>query len=75
MITKVELPVMWERVKRCNFCGREFAASALGFEENPYCTRCLPERIAKSAEGAGLVSWIKVGEYLNPVDLSRQKPQ
>ena len=75
MVTRQQLPTMWERIQRCNFCGREVKTSALSFAENPFCTECLAERITKAAEGTALISWNVSGDYLRPIDLARQKLQ
>jgi hypothetical protein len=74
MTSRQQLPTMWERIQKCSFCGREVKSSALGFAENPYCAECLPERIAGATETA-LISWEVCGDYLRPIDLTRQKPQ
>ncbi len=73
MTTK--LPVMLERIQRCRFCGREVPTSALSFEENPYCSECLFERLAQGFAADKYVSWAVCGDYLRPIDLSRQKLQ
>ena len=75
MVTRQQLPTMWEQIQRCSFCGREVRTAALSFAENPYCTECLPERIAEAGRGAILISWRGSGDYLRPIDLGQQKPQ
>lgn len=69
------LPLMLERVRRCHFCQREMNVPALSYEQNPFCSKCLPERMEEVQKQAALVSWIVSGEYLEPIDLSRQKRQ
>lgn len=51
-----------EKVLRCRFCGREMNNSALGYEQNPFCTICLPERV-KQARPRGHVNWKTDGNY------------
>jgi hypothetical protein len=70
-----QLPVMLERIQRCRFCRREVATSALSFEENPYCTECLGERLAQASATGKYVSWRVSGDYLTSIDLSQQRPQ
>ncbi len=75
MVMTAKLPAMLERIQRCRFCGREVASSALSFEENPYCSCCLPERVAKASEAGAYTSWAVSGNYLEPIDLSQRKLQ
>lgn len=44
-----------ERVQRCRcrYCHREMTCSAMAFAENPFCSACLDERIAKAVEERG----------------------
>jgi hypothetical protein len=48
---------------------------ALGFVENPYCSNCLPDRIAHGSSGSGHLAWEISGDYAKPIDLRRQKLQ
>jgi hypothetical protein len=75
MVMTAKLPAMLERIRRCRFCGREVASSALSFEENPYCSSCLSERGAKALEAGAYVAWEVSGNYLKLIDLSQRKPQ
>jgi hypothetical protein len=59
------LPEILERVLRCRYCSREMAVSAGAYEENPFCDRCLPERIKRSA--VERVRWRVVGDYFEPI--------
>lgn|SRR5580704_8933928 len=36
------------RVRRCRYCGREMTCPPLEYEQNPFCTACLPERVARA---------------------------
>ncbi len=68
-------PSMFERVKKCGFCSAEMEVSALAFAENPFCSRCLSERVnARRAQNTA-VSWTLQGDYLVSTDLSQQKRQ
>jgi hypothetical protein len=51
------------RVRRCRYCGREMFCSPLEYEQNPFCTVCLSERIDK-ATPAGGVRWRSEGNYV-----------
>lgn len=59
------LPEILERVFRCRYCSREMAVSVGAYEENPFCDRCLSERIRR---GSGQrVEWRIVGDYFEPI--------
>jgi hypothetical protein len=51
------------------------AVPALSFEENPYCTECLKERIINAAKGTEFMAWKSCGDYLVLTNLAQQKPQ
>jgi len=53
------------RVRRCRYCRREMTTSPLAYEENPFCTECLEERMAAAAPPGG-VTWRKKGRYVIP---------
>ena len=72
---KDKLPAMHERIRKCLFCGGEVQSTALGYAENPYCTKCLPERIERSLKAAGPTSWVTVGDYLVPAKIVQRRPQ
>ena len=55
-----------ERIKTCEHCGGEMRVSALSYEENPYCTRCLRRRV--SAHAVPRLRWRRRGRYLEPID-------
>ncbi len=69
------LPRILERVRKCAYCGGEVKGTALAFEENPFCSACLSDRLEKGRGDGALVSWTVQGEYLIPTDLGQQKPQ
>jgi hypothetical protein len=50
------------RVLRCRFCQREMTCAPLTYEQNPFCSACLPERVAQ-ATPAGGVRWRREGSY------------
>jgi hypothetical protein len=56
-------------VQRCRYCRREMAVSAIAYAENPFCNRCLPERVGLAADTK--IQWRLVGEYFEPIH-SRQ---
>jgi len=72
---KSELPQMFERVKTCQFCGREMDVSALSYAENPFCTGCLGERLRVGHGASDYLSWRIEGDYFVLTDLNGQKPQ
>lgn len=49
-----------EVVQRCRYCSREMQVSSQSFVENPYCRRCLKERVQKEA-GSGGGTWLPAG--------------
>jgi hypothetical protein len=50
------------RVLRCRFCCREMDCSPLTYEQNPFCTACLGERVAAAA-GEREARWELDGDY------------
>jgi hypothetical protein len=64
MKKKTALPPMLERVQRCQYCNREMPVGALAYAENPFCEKCLPERI-KAAEIPNARSrWVRRGRFM-----------
>jgi hypothetical protein len=53
------------KVHRCRYCGREMCCAPLNYEQNPFCTVCLSERINK-AKPRGGVRWKTEGHYVIP---------
>ena len=51
------------RIRRCRYCGREDFRSLLEFEQNPFCTVCLKERIGDATPPEG-VRWRREGDYV-----------
>jgi hypothetical protein len=58
------------RIQHCRYCGREMKCSALEYQENPFCTVCLPERVGK-ASLRGRIHWKGEGDYITP-EVSRK---
>jgi hypothetical protein len=76
IVMTTKMPVMLERIRRCRYCGTEVTASALSFEENPYCVECLGERLSRATGDAGkYASWSISGDYAVSIDLAQQRPQ
>jgi hypothetical protein len=48
---------MVEVVRRCPYCGRENLVSPREYDENPFCQRCLSERLEKASITAGPMRW------------------
>jgi hypothetical protein len=55
------LPLILEKVQRCLHCLREMNVSGLSYRENPYCGKCLKERIAAAAQQLGSFAWNRTG--------------
>jgi hypothetical protein len=51
------------RIRRCQYCDREMLCPPLEYEQNPFCTVCLTERIDK-ATPVGAVRWRREGNYV-----------
>ena len=60
-----------EVIRRCKHCVREMNVSSREYDENPYCQKCLPERLEKSITAAGPMQWEGDGEYLRLVPKSQ----
>lgn len=61
---------MLVRIQRCKFCRREMNVSALGYQENPFCSLCLHDRMQQAADKRGPVEWVdEDGHYavLKPI--------
>lgn len=63
---------MLELIRRCQYCRREMKVSDRSYAENPFCNRCLNERISISKAQSGATGWKLVGGYLKPI-LAQQK--
>ena len=74
MNKKRALPNLLERVQRCSHCGREMASDALSFLENPFCEVCLPERVGLTDTLPGEVRWRIVGDYMEVIPITPQRP-
>jgi hypothetical protein len=55
--------IILTRIQRCRYCGKEMSCSALDYEQNPFCTACLKERVRKATPRGG-VKWRKEGQYV-----------
>jgi hypothetical protein len=60
------------RIQRCGHCGREMSVPPLEYQENPFCTVCLPERIS-AAMPHGKLTWRREGNYVIP-EVSQTRP-
>ena len=61
----------------CPYCKRAYRTTGESFEQNPFCGKCLNERLAKAAEsGPKLVGWRHEGRYMVPIweDPERKEP-
>jgi hypothetical protein len=60
------------RVQRCRYCRREMPCPPLEYEQNPFCTVCLTERIGQATPVGG-VRWRREGNYVI-VESARKRP-
>ena len=74
MTRKRRTPNAFERAQRCDYCGREMATSLLSFLENPFCEACLPERVGLTDTLLGEVRWRVVGDYMELIPTTPQRP-
>lgn len=63
--------IILARIQRCRYCGREIRCAPLVYEQNPFCTVCLRERI-NAAKPPGAVGWKTEGHYVIP-EVSRKR--
>ena len=50
--------------KLCAFCGRKAAVGATSHAENPFCQKCLDQRVREASEQLGPVTWRRNGHFL-----------
>lgn len=64
---------MWVRILRCRYCQREMEGDGSEHAENPFCVRCLDERMS-SHPGARPVQWVESTDgYLVPIILESER--
>lgn len=64
---------MLELIRRCQYCDREMMnVSAQSHTENPFCNKCLSERLAAAKQRSGATGLRLIGNYLKPI-LTLQK--
>jgi len=51
-------------MKHCLYCKSEMNTSDAAYAENPFCVKCLPERMKKAAEERGPGKWVTEGNYV-----------
>ena len=54
--------MIFARVLRCRFCGREMTCSPLTYAQHPFCITCLHERVQLATPRGG-VRWRREGNY------------
>jgi hypothetical protein len=64
--------IILTRIRRCRYCRREMSCPSLEYEQNPFCTVCLPERIGKATPRSG-VQWRREGNYVI-AEAARKRP-
>lgn len=50
-------------MKHCRYCKSEMDTSDAAYAENPFCAKCLPERMEKAAEERGPGEVVIEGDY------------
>jgi hypothetical protein len=55
--------IILTRIRRCRYCKREMSSSSLEYEQNPFCSVCLPERVDRATPRGG-VAWRREGNYV-----------
>jgi hypothetical protein len=65
-----------ELVRRCRYCGSDMtdAVSPVAYNENPFCGKCLPQRLADAVSRLGPTEHRTVGHYLHVMPLSQKTP-
>lgn len=64
MKNREHLPAIAERIKRCRHCGREMSGTHLAYAENPFCEKCLDDRIKAAAIPNAANRWIRRGAFV-----------
>jgi len=56
-----------EAVRRCRYCKRDMTTtgSADSYQQNPYCSECLRERLEKANNSLVPTKWIQNGHYIS----------
>jgi hypothetical protein len=64
--------IILTQIRRCRYCGREMTCPSIEYEQNPFCTVCLPERMGKATPRGG-VQWRREGNYVI-AEVARKRP-
>ena len=64
--------IILTRIQRCHYCEREMSCPSLEYEQNPFCTVCLNERVAKAAP-RDRTYWKREGNYVI-AEVARKRP-
>jgi hypothetical protein len=68
-----DYPAMFERIQRCRHCGQEMGIPPLSYAENPFCPRCIDERVSIGAPGH-LAAFRQAGDYVTFINRDQKKP-
>jgi hypothetical protein len=60
--------------RKCLYCGEPHPVSAQVAEENPFCSACLPERIALKTQSIGKVEFVESNDYVTVMSLRPEMP-
>ncbi len=62
-------------IRKCRYCGGPHRVSARVAEENPFCSTCLPERIALKMQSIGNVQFVESDDYVTVTLLRPEMPE
>jgi hypothetical protein len=57
--------IILAKIQRCRYCKKEMSCGPLDYNQNPFCTACLKERV-KNAKPKGKLQWRIEGHYAIP---------
>lgn len=63
---------MLELIVRCRHCGREHDQNPQGRRENPYCSKCVEDRLATIRRDG--IEWEIRGHYMVAIPSTRSVP-
>jgi hypothetical protein len=57
--------IILSRIQRCHHCGREMVCPPLDYEQHPFCSTCLADRVDQASPPTA-VQWRTEGHYVIP---------
>jgi hypothetical protein len=55
--------IILSRIQRCHHCGREMLCPPLDYDQHPFCSACLGERVDQASPSTAL-QWRTEGHYV-----------